>query len=739
MATLKIPSNSKLTSRSGLGARSSKSLLTAASLVRSRSRVGGGGSRVGFGGGAAADGDDEWLQARDPVKPDDQLELTEEELKVEHTRILRGDNPQAPDNIVRFSFKESEYKAIAQVEQLAMHFKLDGNLIHEDSDEARRQRARENVRSRKPMAAAAQTEPDAEGDEPETADEGTDAPADEGVENEDGGEGEEAAPEADEEGEAEAAAAPGEPPKKLRNQFNFSERASQTFNYTTKERSVATVPPPRSTFSANATQGLIFDAYKAEEARKSALKEKPHADDDKDTSAPTYEPGRAAAAPTDAEPSIWAAASKVVTLPEAKKIERMVLQNIYDEVLLDFKYYENGADQYKTIAEEGGSSVLPLWKFSTPEYKRHSVTCVSFIPGSSDLFVVGFGSYDYLKQGTGAVAAFSFKNPVTPEFLIPTETGVTTVDPMTDKPFMICVGFYDGSVAVYNLANTNEASRAIPTYKSTALTGKHTDPVWQVKWQPDDLDKRHNFFSVSADSLVRGWTLVKNELQFRDVIELEEAEVEADDEDMEATKFSGTCFAFNPAQDHLYLAGTEEGKIMKCSKAYNSKFLATYDAHGMAVYGLKWNLFHDRVFVSCSADWGVKVWDHKYPLCLFEFDLNASVGDVTWAPFSSTMFAAVTADGCLHIFDLAISKTEAIHVSQIIKKGKLTHVSFNPDYPVILLGDDRGNVSSFKLSPNLRKGFESRDKEAEEAKLEKLLDSMKELDIQTGKPLYGST
>ena len=30
---------------------------------------------------------------------------------------------------------------------------------------------------------------------------------------------------------------------------------------------------------------------------------------------------------------------------------------------------------------------------------------------------------------------------------------------------------------------------------------------------------------------------------------------------------------------------------------------------------------------------------------LFTFDLNNSVGDVAWAPYSSTVFAAVTADG----------------------------------------------------------------------------------------------
>ena len=37
--------------------------------------------------------------------------------------------------------------------------------------------------------------------------------------------------------------------------------------------------------------------------------------------------------------------------------------------------------------------------------------------------------------------------------------------------------------------------------------------------------------------------------------------------------------------------------------AYNSQYLETYDGHFMAVYGVRWNKFHQRVFLSASADW----------------------------------------------------------------------------------------------------------------------------------------
>lgn len=47
------------------------------------------------------------------VKPEDQLHLTEEELKEEFTRILTANNPHAPSNIVRYSFKVISFFSVA--------------------------------------------------------------------------------------------------------------------------------------------------------------------------------------------------------------------------------------------------------------------------------------------------------------------------------------------------------------------------------------------------------------------------------------------------------------------------------------------------------------------------------------------------------------------------------------------------------------------------------------------------
>ncbi|XP_071844613.1 dynein intermediate chain 2, ciliary-like isoform X1 [Apostichopus japonicus] len=653
---------------------------------------------------------EEWMQAKTLIKPDDQLELSELELKEEFTRILTANNPHAPQNIVRYNFKDGSFKQTSHVDQLAVHFSLEGNMIHKDSDEARRQKAKYGAsdsyyRSWLLKALSEQ------------------ALSESGEEKKEDGEAEAKTEEAEQEGEKrdeEGTPAPPKSDQKLTNQFNFSERASQTYNNPYRERESQTEPPPRATFSSTANQWEIYDAYiedlEKQEKAKENKKQTTRKDEEKSKKKLT-------ALETQSDDISCIA-------PAAKIVERMVNQNTYDDVAQDFKYWEDVSDEYRD--HEG--TCLPLWKFAYDKAKRLAVTSVCWNPKYRDLFAVTHGSYDFMKQTRGMILFYTMKNPSHPEYIYPTESGVMCVDVHPEHPYLVAVGFYDGSVAVYNVTLNNQA----PLYHSTAKTGKHTDPVWQVAWQKDDLDNNLNFTSVSSDGRVVAWTLVKNELTFTDVIQLtlDEVPQEGPDGTQLAPLGCGTCFDFHKQTDHLFLVGTEEGKIHKCSKAYNSQFLDTFDAHHMAVYKVMWNHFHPKIFISCSADWTVKIWDHTYTNGpMFTFDLGSSVGDVAWAPYSSTVFAAVTADGKVHIFDLNVNKYEAICEQAVVqkKKTKLTHVAFNPTHPIIIVGDDRGYVTSLKLSPNLRKvpkdkkGAElSKGPEAEIAKMEKLLSLVRE-------------
>lgn len=659
--------------------------MTAASVDRKRSKRGDGDDLTEIGDGTEQD---DWMQAKTLVKPEDQLELSEAELKEEFTRILTANNPHAPQNIVRYSFKERQYKQTSSVDQLAVHFALDGNLLHKDSEEARKQFNRTGLADTKEEEKEAEP---AEG----TADAG---PGEEGGDESVAGEGKE------EGGEEETAPTPtskaGGKEKKLTNQFNFSERASQTYNNPFRERATVTEPPPRASFSSNVTQWEIYDAYQEDFEKQEKTKEK------------KVIPGKKEEEKSKKKFQISETSSDDITRVEtaAKIVERMVNQNTYDDIAQDFKYWEDVSDEFR----DSEGTLLPLWKFSFEKAKKLAITSVCWSPKYRDLVAVSCGSYDFMKQGSGLIILWTMKNPSFPECYFETDSGVMCLDVHPQHPHWICAGFYDGSVAIFSAVDKRDGA----IHRCTAKNGKHTDPVWQVRWQKDDADNNMNFYSISSDGRICLWTILKNEMVYQDVIRLSLPDVSAEGPDgiKVATTGCGTAFDFHKQKDYLFLVGTEEGKVHICSKAYTSHFIDTIDAHNMAVYKVCWNKFHPKIFITCSADWTVKIWEMKDAMDknengdearkpLFSFDLNNSVGDVAWAPYSSTVFAAVTSDGKAFVYDLNANKYEPLCEQMVAqkKKTKLTHVEFNPTFPIVVIGDDRGNVTSLKLSPNLRK------------------------------------
>lgn len=593
------------------------------------------------------------------IRPIDQLVLTEKELKEEISRVLTGDDPNVPKNITKYNFKERRYKLDPPglSDHMAVHFSLEANSLHIESKEYRKQQELKEKESS-----------------------GIRLLIDKNGSNGDGSTRPESTMEVND-------------PQKNRNHFNYSDRSAQTFNNPLKSRGISTEPPQVTQYNASVTQWQIHDCYLSEYMIHKVEHDHGGTNEKKNI---TFKDRLAIFSDEDnnKEQDIMQSDNIVSSL---RIMERLVNQNSQDEIYQDFKYWEDASDQFR----EGEGSLLPLWKFSTERTRRKQVTAICWNPKYADLFAVGYGSYDFLRQGSGMICCYSMKNTSFPEYIFSTESGIMCLDFHPQHPSLLAVGCYDGNVMVYDVCNGSIK----PIYSSSIRTGKHNDPVWQLHWQKEDFGKELNFYSVSSDGQVANWSMSKNELKMEPIMHLKimnSAKDEPDEASLSGLA-GGCCFDFSEMQKHLFIVGTEEGNIHKCSKAYSGQYLETYEGHHMAVYAVKWNPFHENIFISCSADWTVKLWDHNIDTPLLSFDLGNSVGDVSFSPYSSTVFSAVTNDGKVLIFDLIENKHDPLCEQKVVKRGRLTHARFNSQDNILIVGDDRGGVNSLKLSPNLRK------------------------------------
>ncbi|CAF3466997.1 unnamed protein product [Rotaria sp. Silwood1] len=382
------------------------------------------------------------------------------------------------------------------------------------------------------------------------------------------------------------------------------------------------------------------------------------------------------------------------------------LQKVRDDILsvtdlvrcvqTNFKYFEDKTDEVR----DPMGTLFPLWKFP-PSFSNRSVTALTWNPAYSDMLIIGYGLYDQAERIQGTIAVFTLNNNH-PDTLIHTESTVLSIDCLPSKPYLICVGLMDGDVIVYDISTPS--GKAV--FTNTSYMCKHYGCVWQVRWCNLSTNHQPRFFSIGADGKVMRWTCIKGELRQILLLDLPSATkaTRLDDGTLLSLPGPAIAFDFHRNRKDIFLVGTEDGKIYKASTNDPGIIDMIFDAHDFAIYCIQWSPFHPNIFASCSADGTTTYW-YYFSECLMRFDLCTSLQDMSWSPYTSTMFTIAGADGKVYIFDIHSNKLEPI-CEQLLanESGKAcTKIAFNPIHPILLVGDQTGWTICLKLSPNLRK------------------------------------
>ncbi|XP_063724938.1 dynein axonemal intermediate chain 4-like isoform X2 [Symsagittifera roscoffensis] len=414
-------------------------------------------------------------------------------------------------------------------------------------------------------------------------------------------------------------------------------------------------------------------------------------------------------------------------------MERIVVQNIYQPKLAIYRnlpvypdvdayialesadeisslnYQRMNSESFNATAKSVNSTSIlsygphleKLWSFSCDLTKNYTVLCMSWNKSNPDILVVGYGQSTYRGQSEGLVCCWSIKNIEYPERVYKVESGATSVGFSASHPNLLGVGTYDGSVCVFDVG----VKSADPVLDNFDSPGKHTGPVWHLVWVEKERssgdDKGQILVSISADGRVCQWSIKKGfeyleVMKLKRVFQSKSSSKSTGSESLINRFSSGMGLDFKASDSNLYIAGTEDGNIHKCSCSYNEQFLSTYNGHSGPVYKVTWSPFAGDIFLSASADWSIKVWhqDMTEPVINIQPALKA-VTDINWSPISSTIFGCTTEDA-VQIFDLESSIIDPI-VTHPVENKKLTAFQFAHNSPCVLFGDSQGEVAVMKV------------------------------------------
>uniref|UniRef100_A0AAV2JNR8 Dynein axonemal intermediate chain 4 n=1 Tax=Knipowitschia caucasica TaxID=637954 RepID=A0AAV2JNR8_KNICA len=366
---------------------------------------------------------------------------------------------------------------------------------------------------------------------------------------------------------------------------------------------------------------------------------------------------------------------------------------------------EQEGSQEPPESEGSAPALVHLWSFSCDLTQGRRVNCMVWNKKNPDVLAVGYGS-SVSSPTPGLVCCWSLRNPTWPDSVIPCDRAVTALDFSLKSPGQLGVGLEDGTVMICGVHRSSSSSSSV--LNSRCSKHKHTEPVLQLRWILQDVslrdDQQEALVSVATDGRVCKWFVSNSGLDCTDMMKLKRVKSpkRIAGDNREETKLEsilsaltpGTCFDFhpNPKESGVYLVGTWEGLIHKCSSSNSQQFTDTYKKHSGPVLGVSWSPLSPGLFLSCSSDWSLKLWreERSGPVLVLSSPYRA-VLDSCWSPQSATVIGAVS-EAQLEIWDLQHSILDPLLVLPAPPSVSFTSLVFSPHSDCAVVGDSGGQV-----------------------------------------------
>ena len=348
---------------------------------------------------------------------------------------------------------------------------------------------------------------------------------------------------------------------------------------------------------------------------------------------------------------------------------------------------------------------------------KYVVHAMDWNKNNPDLLAAVYGDPDINSKQPGFLCFWTLKNPLHPERVIKTQRGLTYCNFSRRNPYLIVVSDYQGEIMIFDLrSNSNK-----PIADSSEVKDKHTDIVWECKWIERPNDKNEIIITTSSDGKVKEWSLKKG-LEVTDLLKMKKSTsfpmkqlnpfakylkkdrvINNKDKEIKETLIfrdaNGLSFDFPKNDTTVYYVALEECTVHKCRISYKDQYIDNYYGHQGPVYKIRCNPFDPNIFITCSYDWTVKIWNskHNYPVMnLHTNELSHQVNDIEWSWDTSTIFGDVADDGRIEIWDLARSAIQPIIVN-IDDKAPKKSIKFSDAGKIVAAGDSDGCITIYRV------------------------------------------
>ncbi|XP_024859222.1 dynein intermediate chain 4, axonemal-like [Kryptolebias marmoratus] len=404
-------------------------------------------------------------------------------------------------------------------------------------------------------------------------------------------------------------------------------------------------------------------------------------------------------------------------------MERAVMMNVHQAELAAYKNLPVLEDPDRTAKPRFGKqsdedeersstpTMKHLWVFVCDLTKGYKATSMAWCKTNSNILTVGYVAHDSKNPNPGLVCCWSLKNPKWPECVYSCHSGVMSLDFSTNNPSQLAVGMKDGFISIYSV---NIEGKAAFIASSRECSRKHLHPVTQITWTKHQLkqsEKEKDFLvSVSVDGRIIKWFLDGSVLDCIDLMKVKKVCVpkkHPGGKEMKDKAFIASipvyCFDFHPTEHGIYLIGTCDNLIHECSVSNKEQYLDTYKHHFGSVDHVEWSPFSPDVFLSCSSDWTMHLWQRGVSAPTMSFrSIFSEVYSAQWSSNSPALFAALYRPR-VEVWDLNLNTKFPTIVHQAAAGVELTSLLLAKDSDSVLVGDSEGQVRVYKL-PNLRVG-----------------------------------